>query len=165
MRLGLIGPAQDNDEALERAAQFLAGEVAVDRAIYLDVDHGLERVVSRWATELVGGDPSDDAIWQRAAERCAEAAAGVKDAETHVNKGGRCETAHRYRVGITSVSRRCGGRQRPGLTRRARQIFRLRASGKGGPRPEPAGYSVLACALAIAAFTLSKFSRMILRLG
>ena len=73
MRLGLIGPEQDNDEALERVAHFLVREVAVDRAVYLDVDHGLERVVSRWAAELVGGDPSDQAVWYRAAERCAHA--------------------------------------------------------------------------------------------
>ena len=79
MRLGLIGPAQDDDEALERGAQFLVREVGVDRAVYLDVDNGLERVVSRWAAELVGGDPSDDAVWQRAAERCAEAEPGEID--------------------------------------------------------------------------------------
>jgi hypothetical protein len=73
MRLGLLGPAQENDEALARAAEFLLHEIAVDRAVYLAVDQALDRVVQRWATRLVGGDPSENAVWERAAARCAQA--------------------------------------------------------------------------------------------
>src|SRR5512146_516991 len=70
MRLGLLGPARDNPESLERAARFLLCELQVDRAVYLEVDHALDRVVHRWAERLVAGDPAEDAIWQRATERC-----------------------------------------------------------------------------------------------
>jgi hypothetical protein len=73
MRLGLLGPVHDSDKALERAAQFLLREIAVDRAVYLGVDQSLDRLVRHWATELVGGDPTDDALWERAAERCVRA--------------------------------------------------------------------------------------------
>jgi hypothetical protein len=80
MRLGILGPALDDDAALERAAEFLLRDVAVDRAVYLDTDEALDRVVQSWATRLVGGDPSDQAVWERAGERCATATAGEVDA-------------------------------------------------------------------------------------
>ena len=73
MRLGLIGPAQENDEALERAARFLLREIAIDRAVYLCFDQALERVVHKWAAELVHGDPSEQALWGRAARECVDA--------------------------------------------------------------------------------------------
>lgn len=73
MRLGLLGPAEKHEAALERAARFLRHDVAVDRAIYLGVDGALDRVVRRWAAELVSGDPDENALWSRAAERCAHA--------------------------------------------------------------------------------------------
>ena len=70
MRLGLLGPARNQDAALERAARFLRQDIAVDRAIYLGVDAAMDGVIRRWAEELVGGDPADSALWRRAAERC-----------------------------------------------------------------------------------------------
>ncbi|MEB2310646.1 MAG: hypothetical protein OZ921_00290 [Sorangiineae bacterium] len=79
MRLGLLGPAEDREEALERAVEFLFQDVAVGRAVYLGVDQALERVVRRRAEQLVGGDPDDDAIWRRAAEACARASAAEID--------------------------------------------------------------------------------------
>lgn len=75
MRLGLLGPAHDRVDALERGARFLLEEVGVDRAVYLGVDHALDAVVTRWAAELVEGDPDERAVWARAAERCARASA------------------------------------------------------------------------------------------
>jgi hypothetical protein len=73
MRLGLLGPARDNRQTLERAARFLLCDLGVDRAVYLDVDHALDSVVRGWAERLVAGDPAEDAIWQRATERCLRA--------------------------------------------------------------------------------------------
>jgi len=46
-------------------------ELSPDRAVYLGVDGALDDVVSRWAVDLVKGDPSDDAVWKRAQETCA----------------------------------------------------------------------------------------------
>lgn len=46
----------------------------MDRAVYLGVDQALERVVRRWAERLVGDNPDDSAIWQRAVKACAAAA-------------------------------------------------------------------------------------------
>ena len=66
MRLGLLGPARDDLAALARSAEFLLNEAKVARAIYLGGDHALEVMVARWAESLVGPNPSDDGIWQRA---------------------------------------------------------------------------------------------------
>src|SRR5258708_18542599 len=66
MRLGLLGPAEGNLEALARAAELLLNVVKVHRAIYRGDDGALDEVVSLWASSIVGDDPSDDAIWDRA---------------------------------------------------------------------------------------------------
>ena len=74
MRLGLIGPALDRDDLLERAVRFLSKERAVHRAVYLGLDAALERVVGALASRAVGEDPGVGAVWQRAATRCGRAA-------------------------------------------------------------------------------------------
>ena len=66
MRLGILGPADEDLGGLARAAEFLLNGAKVTRAIYLGDDEALEETVSLWAQSLVGSDPSDDAIWARA---------------------------------------------------------------------------------------------------
>jgi hypothetical protein len=67
MRLGLLGPAEGNVEELGRAAELALDSLKVDRAVYLGHDTALDDVVAAWAARLVDGDPSDDAVWARAA--------------------------------------------------------------------------------------------------
>jgi hypothetical protein len=74
MRLGILGPACDDMIGLARAAQFLLDEAHAEKVIYLSDDGALERVVFSWARELVGANPSDEALFKRAAARCARAA-------------------------------------------------------------------------------------------
>ncbi len=71
MRLGLLGPADGDLVALRRTAQHLLDEQAIDRAVYLGKDRALDDVVAEWAGDLVGADPTDDALWHRAAQVCA----------------------------------------------------------------------------------------------
>ena len=66
MRLGLLGPAEDDLDGLARAAEFLVNGAKVEKAIYLGDDGALEDIVEAWAESLVGGDPSDGGIWDRA---------------------------------------------------------------------------------------------------
>jgi hypothetical protein len=73
MRLGLLGPADHHDDALERAVRFLHRDRAVHRAVYLGLDAAIERVVSELAARAVGDDPGTHALWKRAAARCARA--------------------------------------------------------------------------------------------
>lgn len=80
MKLGLLGPCQDREDALLAGARFLVEEQRVDRGVYLGIDGALDPVVRRWASELVGGDPSDRAVWRRATDRCLAASAAEIDA-------------------------------------------------------------------------------------
>lgn len=68
MRLGLLGPSNGDLAGLARAAEFLLNGVRVTRAIYLGADDALEETVGLWAESLVGRDPSDDGVWERAFE-------------------------------------------------------------------------------------------------
>ncbi len=79
MRLGLLGPLGPKSgdiTALGRAAEFLLNGARVHRAIYLGNDGALDRAVAAWARKLVGGDPTDENAWRRAAE---VAASGTHD--------------------------------------------------------------------------------------
>ncbi len=73
MRLGLLGPAVHREESLERAMRFLQRDISVHRAVYLGMDDALDRVVARWAEELVGPEPHEASIFARAAASCASA--------------------------------------------------------------------------------------------
>src|SRR5689334_11282020 len=79
MRLALLGPAEGNVDALQAAARFVLERQAVDRVVYLGVDGALDAVIAKWATELVGGDASEDGVFVRAAQRCLEASAAEID--------------------------------------------------------------------------------------
>jgi hypothetical protein len=83
MRLGLLGPSEGDIDALARAADHLVDKVGVDRAIYLGIDGALDAAVVQMAARIVGGDPTDDGAWRRAAE---VAMAGTpKDIDAFVN--------------------------------------------------------------------------------
>ena len=64
--MGLLGPANGDLAALARTAEFLLNGAKVTRAIYLGADDALEETVGMWAESLVGADPSDDGVWERA---------------------------------------------------------------------------------------------------
>ncbi|HEY4014235.1 MAG TPA: hypothetical protein VGM06_12915 [Polyangiaceae bacterium] len=66
MRLGLLGPANGDLAGLARCAEFLLNGPRVTRAIYLGSDDALEETVAVWAESLVGPDPSDEGLWERA---------------------------------------------------------------------------------------------------
>lgn len=69
MRVGLLGPADGDEEALRDAIEFLLGDVDVDQAIYLGGDDGIvDAVVDGWARELFGDAPAEDVFLERAVE-------------------------------------------------------------------------------------------------
>lgn len=71
MRLGILGPANGDLLGLARAAQFLVDEGQAEKVLYLADDGALERVVVGWAHEIVGSNPTEEALFKRAAARCA----------------------------------------------------------------------------------------------
>src|SRR5258708_38161940 len=66
MRLGLLGPANGDLAGLARSAEFLLNGAKVTRAVYLGDDDALEDTVGLWAESLVGPNPSDEGVWERA---------------------------------------------------------------------------------------------------
>jgi hypothetical protein len=66
MRLGLLGPANGDLAGLARFAEFLLNGARVTRAIYLGADDALEDTVALWAESLVGPNPNDRGVWDRA---------------------------------------------------------------------------------------------------
>ncbi len=73
MRLAVIGPAAGDRIALRKRAQFAMEELSPDRVLYLGIDDAFDDMVERWASHIVQGDPSDEAVWKRAAKACATA--------------------------------------------------------------------------------------------
>ncbi|MFO0613980.1 MAG: hypothetical protein U0414_15415 [Polyangiaceae bacterium] len=73
MRLGVLGPASGDLSGLARAAQLLLDGFRAERVIYLAPDDALDRVVGAWASELVGANPNDVVLFERAAHACAKA--------------------------------------------------------------------------------------------
>lgn len=80
MRLGLLGPAGGDVEALEQGARILLERERASRVVYLGIDGALDRLVLDWAKRLVGDDPSDEALFQRATASCADALPAAIDA-------------------------------------------------------------------------------------
>jgi hypothetical protein len=70
MKLGLLGPAPDHQDELERAARWLVEEQGADRVVYLGSDRMLNQVVSAWAERLVGPRADDFSVMTRATEHC-----------------------------------------------------------------------------------------------
>lgn len=68
-RIGVLGrlPAELPARLLERASEFLLAGQAAERVVYLGEDDALEETVFAWASRIVGGDPTDEAAWARAA--------------------------------------------------------------------------------------------------
>lgn len=73
MRFGVLGPANGDLAALEEGASLLLFEHQAEEVIYLGPDDALDRLVLEWVERLVGTDPSQDGIWERAARRCSSA--------------------------------------------------------------------------------------------
>jgi len=72
VRLGILGPANDDLAGLARMAELLLNSARVTRAVYLGGDDALEDTVALWAESLVGPDASDRGVWDRAYAMAAE---------------------------------------------------------------------------------------------
>jgi hypothetical protein len=79
MRFAVLGPANDDLVALEKGASLVLFELEAEEVIYLGPDDALDRVVWDWASRLVGPDPSEEGLWNRAAVRCGPASADAID--------------------------------------------------------------------------------------
>jgi len=67
MRIGLVGPCDQELALLREAAEFLLGDCEAEQVVYLGNDNAAERLVEQWASEIMGGPPGEDAFLERAA--------------------------------------------------------------------------------------------------
>jgi hypothetical protein len=58
----------------------LLDELSAEKVLYLADDDALEQVVANWARGIVGADPDEQSIFERAADRCATASSEHIDA-------------------------------------------------------------------------------------
>lgn len=70
MRLGVLGPAASDLAGLAKSAQILVDNFGATKVLYLGLDDALDVVVASWAQELVGPNPSDLLLFDRAAQVC-----------------------------------------------------------------------------------------------
>jgi hypothetical protein len=70
MRFAVLGPANGDLAVLEKGASLLLFEHQAEQVVYLGADDALDRLVLDWAGRLVGDNPSDEGIWDRAVTRC-----------------------------------------------------------------------------------------------
>lgn len=67
MRIGLLGPSEDNPTLLREAAEFLLRDCGVDQAVYLGADELAAQVVESWAEQVMGGSATEEAFLREAA--------------------------------------------------------------------------------------------------
>jgi hypothetical protein len=68
MRIGLLGPAEEEPALIKEAAEFLLGDCGADQTIYLGAAGTLQHVVRAWSLELRGGVDSGRSFYEEAAE-------------------------------------------------------------------------------------------------
>ncbi|HZF51038.1 MAG TPA: hypothetical protein VE093_20400 [Polyangiaceae bacterium] len=79
MRLGVLGPAQGDLPALAVRVQRLLDEQHAEKVIYLAEDGALDQIVASWARGIVGDELDENAVFERAAERCVAASSEAID--------------------------------------------------------------------------------------
>lgn len=68
MRIGLIGPAEDEPTLLREAAEFLLNQVEVDQVVYLGAPATLRRVTEAWAQQVMQGPATFERFLDEAAK-------------------------------------------------------------------------------------------------
>ncbi|MDQ3038086.1 MAG: hypothetical protein M3Y87_37180 [Myxococcota bacterium] len=76
MRIGVLGPAEDDEEAFREAVSFLLGDADANQVLYLGAGEFVERAIQSWARDL-GGDDAELAFLARGVEL---ATSGTPDA-------------------------------------------------------------------------------------
>ena len=68
MRLGLVGPSEEDPSLLRKAARFLLDDREVEQAVYLGAESTLRSVVGAWASEIMAGGASEERFLAQAVE-------------------------------------------------------------------------------------------------
>ena len=80
MRIGLVGPAEEEPALLREACEFLLNQVEVDQVIYLGAAATLRRVTEQWAQQVMQGPATWDRFLDEAAKIAISGDSGALDA-------------------------------------------------------------------------------------
>jgi hypothetical protein len=68
MRIGLVGPAEEDPSLLRVAGEFLLGDCGVEQAIYLGLPPTLDGVLDDWGRQVMLGSASEARFLEQAVE-------------------------------------------------------------------------------------------------
>jgi hypothetical protein len=68
MRIGLVGPSEEDPKLLREAGEFLLGDCGVEQAIYLGSSTTLEGVLEGWSREVMQGAATEAHFLEQAVE-------------------------------------------------------------------------------------------------
>jgi hypothetical protein len=68
MRIGLVGPAEEDPALLREAGEFLLGDCGVEQAFYLGLPATLDKVLAHWRAEVSRGVSDEEAFLTQALE-------------------------------------------------------------------------------------------------
>lgn len=80
MRIGLVGPSEEDPPLLREAAEFLLGDCGVEQAVYLGHEATARAVVTSWANEIMRGPASEERFLSQALEVALDGDARAIDA-------------------------------------------------------------------------------------
>ncbi|MDB4985243.1 MAG: hypothetical protein JWN04_421 [Myxococcaceae bacterium] len=66
MRIGVVGPAEEDPKLLREAGEFLLGDCGVEQAFYLGPEATLHRVLESWSSEVMRGAATDERFLEQA---------------------------------------------------------------------------------------------------
>jgi hypothetical protein len=67
MRIGLIGPSEEDPALLREASEFLLGDAGVEHAVYLGAEATLRKLVEAWGEQVTRGMASEERFLEHAA--------------------------------------------------------------------------------------------------
>ena len=68
MRIGLVGPAEEDPSLLREAGEFLLNDCGVEQAIYLGLPPTLDKVLEDWGRQVMLGSASEARFLEQAVE-------------------------------------------------------------------------------------------------
>ena len=80
MRIGLVGPSEEDPALLREASEFLLGDCGADQVVYLGLEATVRSLIEAWGQQIMQGAPSEERFLEEAAELALGRESGAIDA-------------------------------------------------------------------------------------
>lgn len=77
MRIGVVGPSEEDPKLLREAGEFLLGDCGVEQAFYLGPEATLRGVLDGWSNEVMRGAASEERFLEQALGLALDGSAGA----------------------------------------------------------------------------------------